>query len=60
MILRETLTFTLSYKFQQYIHIKLLDNHHIDLQRNIVIHITPVYLYIIDCEKYDQDIIILL
>ena len=32
MISRETLTFTLSYKFQQYIDIKLLDNHHIDLQ----------------------------
>ena len=57
MISRETLTFTLSYKFQQYIHINLLDNHHIDLPKNIVIYITPVYLYIIDCEKYDQDII---
>ena len=60
MISRDTLNLHLLLKFQLYIYIKLLEKHHIHLQRNIVIHITYVYLYIIDCEKYDQDIIILL
>ena len=61
MISREKLKILqLLLKFELNIYIKLLEKHHIHLQRNIVIHITPVYLYIIDCEKYDQDIIILL